>query len=352
MPWFTPQVSRHQTEEIIMANSDITKVFRDRFQQAVEEISKDIIGNVDVVENIIIAMIAGGNVLLEGVPGTGKTRLIRSMGKAMNLSFSRIQFLPDLMPTDVTGTQLLEKKENGQVSFRFQPGPVFSNIVLADEINRATPKTQSALLEAMQEHMVSVAGTDYPLPEPFFVLATQNPIEQEGTYSLPEAQLDRFMFKLNMAFPTNDQLKEILTLTQKTQEILAQPVWSGEILQEMRAIASQVPVADEVTAYLIGLVSATHPELPGAVKTTKDYILIGASPRAAQALMTASKIKALSRGAYNVSFKDVQALAHPVLRHRIRLNFDAAADGKDADALITALLGEMEEKPGLLRRKA
>ncbi|MBR5134627.1 MAG: AAA family ATPase, partial [Clostridia bacterium] len=257
--------------------------FAERSARVVDEIGKDMIGQHDVVETAVIAMIAGGNVLLEGVPGVGKTRLVRSMGQAFSLPFSRIQFTPDLMPADVTGTNIIEKDAQGQNVLKFQKGPIFSNIILADEINRATPKTQSALLEAMQEHRVTAGGQTYTLDEPFFVLATQNPIEQDGTYPLPEAQLDRFMFKLVVGFPSASELASIVNMTQDTMEERATAVLNAEELLTMRATAKEIPLIDEVLAYAIKLVTASHPELPEASEFTKKNIRFGASPRAAQA---------------------------------------------------------------------
>ena len=318
--------------------------FLDTFTRIIGEIRKDIIGQDQVLRDIVIALIAGGNVLLEGVPGTGKTRLVRSVGQAVSLSFSRIQFLPDLMPADVTGTVVMERNDAGNPRFTFQPGPVFAHIVLADEINRATPKTQSALLEVMQEHTVSVAGEDYPLEEPFFVLATQNPIEQEGTYALPEAQIDRFMMKLDMTFPSREELKSIVSLTEATQEIRAGAVCGGPDLLAMRALAVTVPIAEDVMDLAVGLVQATHPELPDAPEITRKYLRMGASPRAAQALVLTARVHALSKGAYHVSRQDIAQMAYPVLRHRIRLNFDAVTENRTADELIGNLLAEIQPK--------
>lgn len=327
-----------------MATEKDIVFFADKSKQILAEISKDMVGQQDVVINTVIALIAGGNVLLEGVPGVGKTRLVRSLGQAFSLPFSRIQFTPDLMPADITGTNIMEKDEDGQYTLQFQKGPVFSNIILADEINRATPKTQSALLEAMQEHTVTAGGQTYELDEPFFVLATQNPIEQDGTYPLPEAQMDRFMFKLQMGFPTIDELQYIVNMTQKTMDELAQPVLTGEELLAMRETAKQIPVIDEVMRYTMMLVSATHPELPNALDYAKKNIRIGASPRAAQALITAAKVRALMAGRYNVAFEDINALAFPVLRHRIKPSFGAVTSKITADDIIMELINQVGKK--------
>lgn len=320
-------------------------LFSQKCEQLFAQIRRDIVGQEDVIQNAVIAMIAGGNVLLEGVPGVGKTRLVRSLGRVFGLPFSRIQFTPDLMPSDVTGTNVIERDELGNSRYRFQPGPIFSSIVLADEINRATPKTQSALLEAMQEHMVSVAGEDHRLDEPFFVLATQNPIEQEGTYPLPEAQIDRFMFKLNVSFPKLDELRHIVLMTQQTEEETSERVLSAEELLTMRATAKEIPVIDEVIDFTMRLVAATHADSETPSETAKRYIRLGASPRAAQALITAAKVRALIGGKYNVSLKDIETLAYPVLRHRIKPNFDAIAEKKTPDELITAILSELKRHP-------
>ena len=327
-----------------MATEKDIVFFADKSKQILAEISKDMVGQQDVVINTVIALIAGGNVLLEGVPGVGKTRLVRSLGQAFSLPFSRIQFTPDLMPADITGTNIMEKDEDGQYTLQFQKGPVFSNIILADEINRATPKTQSALLEAMQEHTVTAGGQTYELDEPFFVLATQNPIEQDGTYPLPEAQMDRFMFKLQMGFPTIDELQYIVNMTQKTMDEVAQPVLTGEELLAMRETAMQIPVIDEVMRYTMMLVSATHPELPNALDYAKKNIRIGASPRAAQALITAAKVRALMAGRYNVAFEDINALAFPVLRHRIKPSFGAVTSKITADDIIMELINQVGKK--------
>ena len=304
------------------------------------ELRRDVVGQNEVVENVIIAIVAGGNVLLEGVPGVGKTRLVRSLGRILNLPFSRIQFTPDLMPSDVTGMNVIEKDENGKMKQVFEKGPIFANLVLADEINRATPKTQSAMLEVMQEHKVTVAGTTYRLEEPFFVLATENPIEQDGTYPLPEAQMDRFMFKLLMTFPTQEELVDIVKMTQITMNEVAEAQVDGATILEMRELAATVPVIDEVMAYAVALVSGTHPELEKPSETAKKYIKYGASPRAAQALITCAKVRALLGGNYNVSYEDIDALACPVLRHRIKINYTAVNEKLSVDDVIAMLIKE------------
>ena len=309
-----------------------------------EQIKRDVLGQQDVVEGAVIAMIAGGNVLLEGVPGVGKTRLVRSLGRVFNLPFSRIQFTPDLMPADVTGTNIIIKDEAGNSQFSFQPGPIFSNIILADEINRATPKTQSALLEAMQEHTVTVMGVSRKLNEPFFVLATQNPIEQDGTYPLPEAQMDRFMFKIIVNNPNIDELMQIVDMTQKTMAEVADVACSGEELLEMRKTANAIPVAEEVMRYAMVLVSATHPDSDCSTEAAKKYIRLGASPRAGQALISAAKVKALMKGRFNVSYGDLNELAFPVLRHRIKMNFEAVAERVSQDDAIRMVIDELNHR--------
>ncbi len=309
-----------------------------------KQVSRDVIGQKPVVEGTIIAMIAGGNVLLEGVPGVGKTRLVRSLGRVFDLPFSRIQFTPDLMPADVTGTNIIIKDENGNSTFKFQPGPIFNNIVLADEINRATPKTQSALLEAMQEHTVTVMGVSRKLSEPFFVLATQNPIEQDGTYPLPEAQMDRFMFKLVVPNPSLDELMQIVDMTQKTMDEVADSVCNGEQLLKMRETANQIPVAEEVMRYAMILTSATHPDSECASEAAKKYIRVGASPRAGQALISAAKVMALIKGRFNVAYNDIEELAYPVLRHRIKMNFEAIAERISPDEAIKQIIEEVDKK--------
>ena len=306
------------------------------------QISRDVIGQKEVVEGTVIAMIAGGNVLLEGVPGVGKTRLVRSLGRVFDLPFSRIQFTPDLMPADVTGTNIVVEDENKKTTFCFKPGPIFSNIVLADEINRATPKTQSALLEAMQEHTVTVMGESHKLNEPFFVLATQNPIEQDGTYPLPEAQMDRFMFKIIVKSPDLEEMKAIIKMTQKTMEEVSEPVLGGKELLEMRKTANEILVADEVLTYATKVCLATHPDEKYSAEISKKYIQTGASPRSGQALISAAKVHALMDGRFNVAYEDIDDLVLPVLRHRIKLNFEAVADNVSPDEIILKILDEVK----------
>jgi len=339
-----------ENKEQVMQNVDTAmqqdiEQFKNVCNKIFEQVSRDVVGMQDVVEGVIIAMIAGGNVLLEGVPGVGKTRLVRTLGRVFDLPFSRIQFTPDLMPADVTGTNIIEKdEETGKMNFVFQPGPIFANIVLADEINRATPKTQSALLEAMQEHKTTVMGVTRKMQEPFFVLATQNPIEQDGTYPLPEAQMDRFMFKLMVYNPGVDDLMKIVTMTQKTMEETADAVCSGADLLRMRATANKIPVSNDVLKYAMVLTSATHPDSEFATEATKKYVRLGASPRAGQALISAGKVLALIKGRFNVSYNDVNEMAKSVLRHRLKLNFEAVAEGVSADEIVKMIIDEVNSK--------
>ena len=326
-------------EKMVVSEKDIEQ-FGAQCKAIFEQVSRDVIGQKPVVEGTIIAMIAGGNVLLEGVPGVGKTRLVRSLGKVFDLPFSRIQFTPDLMPADVTGTNIIQKDETGKMKTVFQKGPIFANLILADEINRATPKTQSAMLEVMQEHKVTVANNVYKMEEPFFVLATENPIEQDGTYPLPEAQMDRFIFKLIMEFPTVEELANIVKMTQVSMDETATAVVNGETVLNMREVAKDVPVADDVLKYAMNLVANTHPELEETSEVAKKYIKYGASPRAGQALITAAKIRALINGNYNVSYEDIDALAYPVLRHRIKINYNAINDRLTIEDVISQLIKE------------
>ena len=302
-----------------------------------EEIGKTIIGQKSIIRQMIIAILTDGNVLLEGVPGVGKTQMVKAISRSMSLAFSRIQFTPDLMPADVTGTNLIVK-EDGQNKFQFEAGQIFANIVLADEINRATPKTQSALLEAMQEKTVTVGKQTYLMPKPFMVLATQNPIENEGTYPLPEAQLDRFLFKLNVRFPSKEELKDIVNLTVNQKEAVMTPVMTGEDILRIRQVIYEMPIADAVMDYAMNLVYNTHPELKDVPDITKKYLSYGASPRAAQAIIKTAKARALMENRFNVSFEDIQYVAFPVLRHRIICNFEALSDNMTPDKIIAQLI--------------
>lgn len=321
-------------------DENCVKSFVNDFENIEREISKVIIGQREVIRYVLIGIIAGGNVLLEGLPGLGKTQLIKTVGKVLDLDFSRIQFTPDMMPSDITGTDIFIKNSDGSSGFSFQKGPVFSNLVLADEINRATPKTQSALLEAMQEKTVTVGSTTYKLPIPFFVLATQNPIELEGTYPLPEAQLDRFMFKVNVDFPTSEELMKIVNITTATEQYEPKKVCGSDRLIEMGIVSKSIPVATNVSEYAMNLIINTHPENESSPEIIHKYIRHGASPRGAQAIITVSKILAMLDGRLNVAYEDVKKVAYPVLRHRILLNFEALSDGITTDYIITKLLEE------------
>lgn len=316
------------------------KSFSNDFKNIIDEIGKVIVGQHEIIKNVLIAMISGGNVLLEGLPGLGKTQLVKTIGKVLELKFSRIQFTPDLMPADVTGTDIMIKRSDGENGFQFQKGPVFSNIVLADEINRATPKTQSSLLEAMQEKTITVGINTYNLPSPFFVLATQNPIELEGTYPLPEAQMDRFIFKLNVEFPSKDELLKIVNITTGNNIEEPKKICDSDKILQMSKIAKDVPVAKLVAEYAMDLILKMHPESKEALDVVKKYVRYGPSPRGAQAIITTSKIQALIDGRFNVSYDDINSVVHNTLRHRIFLNFEALADGVTADDIITSVLEE------------
>ncbi|MFF0829286.1 AAA family ATPase [Brevibacillus sp. NPDC003359] len=305
-----------------------------------QEIGKVMVGQKDVVEQLLWAVFAGGHALLEGVPGLGKTLLVRTLSQAFELSFQRIQFTPDLMPTDITGTNILLVDEKGQQSFQFQRGPIFAHVVLADEINRATPKTQSALLEAMQERTVSAGGVTRLLPEPFFVLATQNPLEQEGTYPLPEAQMDRFLLKIDVPYPTEEELKMIVRQTTTSQVITVEKVASAEQIAEIQQAAREVLVADVVLDYAVKLLLATHPG-EQAIASVNKYVRNGAGPRGVQAIVSLAKVRALLAGRYNLAYEDVKAVALPALRHRIFLNFEGEANGIRPDRVIMDILDEL-----------
>jgi MoxR-like ATPase len=321
------------------------EAFMDVARQLESELCSIVVGQERVIRELLLALLAGGHVLLEGVPGLGKTLLVRTLADALALKFARIQFTPDLMPADIVGTTIVTEQADSKAVgsrrvFSFQPGPIFANIVLADEVNRATPKTQSALLEGMQEHTVSVGDATRPLPQPFFVLATQNPLEMEGTYPLPEAQLDRFLLKVLVRFPNAKDLMRIIDTTVGSQTLRAKQVASGEQLMQLIETARAVPVATHVKEYAVSLLLATHPDQEDAPEQVRKYVRYGASPRGLQALITTAKVRALLEGRYNVSMEDVQNVAFPALRHRIILNFDGLADGVTPEDLIEAIIEE------------
>jgi MoxR-like ATPase len=325
-----------------MSEASITaQEFRDNAAAIEGQVGQVIVGQRELVRHTLVTLLAGGNALLEGVPGLGKTMLVRTMAQAIDCVFSRIQFTPDLMPADIVGTNLIVEDEAGRRQFQFEAGPIFANLVLADEINRATPKTQSAMLEAMQERSVTVAKTTRPLPEPFFVLATQNPLEMEGTYPLPEAQLDRFFFKIDVPFPSADELIEIANRTTGAAVPQAEPVADGSTILAMQSLARGVPIADHVTAYAARLLKSTHPDEADAPEAVHRYVRYGASPRGMQAMILAGKIIALLDDRYNVAFDDIRQTALPALRHRLILNFEAQAEGVTTDEVIEAVLGEV-----------
>jgi MoxR-like ATPase len=315
--------------------------FRDRFSRITQEVARRIVGHEEIVNGTVTSLLAGGHVLLEGIPGVGKTSLVHTLADALHLTFSRIQFTPDLMPADIVGTNIVQEHSHGGTFFEFQPGPVFANVVLADEINRATPKTQSALLEAMQDVSVSVGKTTYPLEQPFLVMATQNPIEMEGTYPLPEAQLDRFFFKLKVTYPSEAAMHEILDRTTRETDRTVTRVVDGPEIMDMRRIARSVPIARPVQAYAIRLTLGSHPGSPYATPLVTRYVRYGASPRAAQALVLAGKIQAINRGQAFVSIDDIRSAALPALRHRILLNFEGEADEVDTDSIVNELIASV-----------
>ncbi|MFV0338337.1 MAG: AAA family ATPase [Chthoniobacterales bacterium] len=317
--------------------------FKKSYDKLRLEIGKAIVGQDDIVRHALIAMIAGGHVLLEGVPGLGKTLLVKSIASALHLSFQRVQFTPDLMPSDLLGNTLLMDDGHGHHHFKFEPGPVFCHVLLGDEINRATPKTQSALLEAMQEGHVTIGGETRPLQQPFFVLATQNPLESEGTYPLPEAQLDRFFFQLLVPYPSEAEFQEILDRTTSGKQEKIEPVMGAEELLDMRETARAVPAAPTIQARAVRLVMASHPESEWAPQEVKQYVRYGASPRAGQACLSAAKIHAALSGRFHVASEDLLAVAHPVLRHRMMLNFEAQADGWSTDRILDAVVEAMRK---------
>lgn len=335
-----------ETAETAGPSEEDIKEFMDVSQRLEKELCSIVIGQEQVIRELLLALLAGGHVLLEGVPGLGKTLLVRTLADALTLKFARIQFTPDLMPADIVGTTIVSEQSDGasagRRAFSFQPGPIFANVVLADEVNRATPKTQSALLEGMQERTVSVGDQTRPLPRPFFVLATQNPLEMEGTYPLPEAQLDRFLLKIMVNFPKAEDLLRIVDTTVGTQILKAKAAASGEQLLRLITIARAVPIATRIKEYAVRLLLATHPDQEDAPEKVRRYVRYGGSPRGLQALITASRVRALLEGRYNVSQEDIRAVAYPALRHRIVLNFDGLADGITSEHLIEAIVSELE----------
>jgi MoxR-like ATPase len=308
------------------------------FQALRGEVEKVIVGHREIIDHVLIGMFAGGHVLLEGVPGLGKTLLIKTLAEGLELSFSRVQFTPDLMPADIIGTNIIVDDDQGRKHFQFQSGPIFAHILLADEINRATPKTQSALLEGMQEFSVTVGGVSRPLPAPFFVLATQNPIEMEGTYPLPEAQLDRFLFKLRVRYPAIEELNAIIDRTTQVRTVAVDRIMTGPAVLGFRDLIREVPIATHVRDLASSIVMATHPQWGQAPEVTRRFVRYGASPRGAQALVLGAKVRALADGRYNVSADDLKQLAAPALRHRVILNFEGEAEGIDVDTLIEQIV--------------
>ncbi len=324
-----------------MNTEEQIQTFRAAFESLRAEIGKVIVGHREIVEGTLIAIFGGGHVLLEGVPGLGKTLLVRTLSEVLDMSFNRIQFTPDLMPADILGTNIVMETPGGRREFQFQKGPIFAHLLLADEINRATPKTQSAMLEAMQEKSVTAGGEIRRLGEPFFVLATQNPIDQEGTYPLPEAQLDRFFFKLIVGYPSGPELTEVLTRTTEGGKVEINRVLAKEQVVELQKLVRQVPVASHVKDYAVRLVLSTHPKSETAASISNQYLRFGSSPRGAQTLLLASKVRALMQGRFNVSFDDIQSVATAALRHRLILNFEAEAEGITTDLIIAQILKDV-----------
>jgi len=324
-----------------MSTEQQIQSFRQTWEALRAEIGKIMVGHTDIVDGTLFAIFAGGHVLLEGVPGLGKTLLVRTLGEVLDLSFSRIQFTPDLMPADILGTNLVMETPEGRREFQFQHGPIFAHLILADEINRATPKTQSALLEAMQEKQVTAGGEMRKLAEPFFVLATQNPIDQEGTYPLPEAQLDRFFFKLLVGYPSAGELTEVLNRTTTGAKAQVDKVLDGAGLMGLQTLVREVPVASHVKDYAVRLVMSTHPKTESAAPIANQYLRFGSSPRGGQTLILAGKVRALTQGRFNVSFDDIEAVAPAALRHRLILNFEAEAEGITTDHIIAQVLSEV-----------
>ena len=320
--------------------------FREIFASLTQEIGKVVVGHAEIVRGVLVCLFSGGHALLEGVPGLGKTLLVKTLSESLDLRFSRIQFTPDLMPADIIGTNIMVETPEGGRHFTFQRGAIFGQIVLADEINRATPKTQSALLEAMQELSVTVGGVHHPLLRPFFVLATQNPIEMEGTYPLPEAQLDRFLLKLKVKYPSAAELAEIIERTTTSQTESVQKVAAGPEVEALKSLVREVPVAQPVREYVTQLVLVTRPEHPDAPDTVRRFVRYGSSPRGAQALVLGGKVNALMDGRFNVSFEDVRAVALPSLRHRLILSFEGEAERIDPDEIVEGILARVPTHPG------
>ncbi|MCU0787944.1 MAG: MoxR family ATPase [Verrucomicrobia bacterium] len=332
-----------------MNTEEQIQTFRECYTRLRDEIGKVIVGHEEIVDSTLTALFAGGHVLLEGVPGLGKTLLVRTLGEALDMPFNRIQFTPDLMPADILGTNIVMETAGGRRAFEFQHGPIFAHLILADEINRATPKTQSAMLEAMQEKQVTAGGEIRKLAEPFFVMATQNPIDQEGTYPLPEAQLDRFFFKVIVGYPTGAELSEVLNRTTSGTRAHVDKVVQREQLTSLMTLVREVPVATHVQDFAVRLVLATHPNTETASAISTQYLRFGSSPRGAQTLLLGGKVRALAQGRFNVSFDDIEAVAYPALRHRLILNFEAEAEGITTDRIIAQILQDVPKSAEVLR---